>query len=189
MWVRMWICGIMTFHIEYTMYIVYCACIFGLEAIINGKRSESQSVTYSYKYFCIEWQKCSNSNIRNNQMKLTWIYVCVIGQRYWLLEFENLLSIWFLSPRLTFTRRQLNHWSESESHPCYTKRLKPSWQPIISWTNFKSTSGKFSRVLTFTQQQAPIQGSSDFKVKRSSFITWVWRNQQCRCRLKCQIRH
>ena len=130
--VRMWICGIMTFHIEYTMYIVYCACIFGLEAIINGKRSESQSVTYSYKYFCIEWQKCSNSNIRNNQMKLTWIYVCVLGQRYWLLEFENLLSIWFLSPRLTFTQRQLNLWSESESHPCYTKWLKPSWQAIVS---------------------------------------------------------
>ena len=62
---------------------------------------------------------------QNNQMKWTWIYVCVIGQRYWLLEFENLLSIWFLSPRLTFTRRQLNHWSESERKwPLLHKMIK-----------------------------------------------------------------
>ena len=40
--VCMWICGIMTFLIKYIMYVVYCNCIFGLEAIINDKRSESR---------------------------------------------------------------------------------------------------------------------------------------------------
>ena len=44
--VRMWICGIITFLFEYIMYIVYCNCIVGLEATINGKRSASQSVAY-----------------------------------------------------------------------------------------------------------------------------------------------
>ena len=44
--VRMWICGIITFLIKFIMYIVYCNCIVGLEATINGKRSASQSVAY-----------------------------------------------------------------------------------------------------------------------------------------------
>ena len=44
--VCVWICGIITFLFKYIMYIVYCNCIFGLEAIINGERSESQSAAY-----------------------------------------------------------------------------------------------------------------------------------------------